>query len=1092
VTRSTASQTGNEESTPPVVERVDHRGNPNGLRVTFSELVSEATATDVGNYELDGGDLTIDSAELLENGKEVQLSGTWNFAIDSTHTLAVSDVEDLASTPNVIDPNPSTHEIVFSGGEGTLFDFNNGVPEDLGLCDNDKVRSSSSYKGSSFMGVTGGEGSQAGAALFTERRTVDQIKFEFKARIGDTSDTPADGFSFNVADDLPESVYPQSEEGYNATTDSIDGQGLMVAFDNWDSGGTDNSPSITVKYEGEVKGNVMTGQDEIPAIHQGDRWIDVSIDLQLNGTITVIYDGVTVFDQLDIGFTGLEDAQVGFGGRTGGAWESHWFDDLNINFQGGEVGPVEIAAEGQPQDVEVEENSTATFEVEAGGAGPFTYQWMVNGEPIEGATSRSYTTGEVSPDMDGDEYTVEVSNEFSSISSDPAVLTVIADTVAPEIASVQATDSSFMTVDVVFNERVSADTAENADNYSVDNGVSITGATLQSDQVTVVLDTTEQDQGTVYTLTVNGVTDIAAAANATSNAQASWVSWAEIQGGIARWMYNHIGNFVTDVYTGPGDRPDGALPFGGNPSQNSTFETIFESPRDVAANYGALLQGWVTTPESGDYTCYVASDDNSQLYLSTDDDPANATQIASEPQWNAYRDWTGTTRRDPANPENRSEPQSLEAGQRYYVEAVFNEGGGGDGMEVAWVGPGDPPIANEDPSISGEFLSTLIPGKVEPTLVSQTPGDGGFDVGNDDTIELVLEDGNTGKAPVDPDSVVMTVNGQEVTPTITRNTDGAIPTTTIQYDPDPALEDLATHNIEVTVNYGDEQETYSWSFDTDVNVAGTFVEGTRFIEAEDWNYDSGQWVEGGNGGPTGDPYSGGAYQDLVGTPDVDYNDEGGGGGEPLYRYAPGTDPAAQPGPATVDFGFVDRGSFEVESNWKVGWTAPGQWMNYTRDFPEEETTYDVYANISSGGDDPNPTLQLVTGDPTQPDQTVEEVGEFSGAASGDWATAIFYKMHAPGDPDTPGQVTLSGVNTLRLTIGGQMDVNYLAFVPAEEVQPAPDISVELDDSGNITLEWSGTLYSAPEVTGPYTEVTGAESPIQVSPDEAEQYYKSGN
>ena len=55
---------------------------------------------------------------------------------------------------------------------------------------------------------------------------------------------------------------------------------------------------------------------------------------------------------------------------------------------------------------------------------------------------------------------------------------------------------------------------------------------------------------------------------------------------------------------------------------------------------------------------------------------------------------------------------------------------------------------------------------------------------------------------------------------------------------------------------------------------------------------------------------------------------------------------------------------------------------------------------------------------------------------------------------------------------------------------APEISVSLSE-GKVVLEWEGeaTLLSAPAVTGPWTEVTGASSPYQAVPAEKMMFYR---
>ena len=83
----------------------------------------------------------------------------------------------------------------------------------------------------------------------------------------------------------------------------------------------------------------------------------------------------------------------------------------------------------QPQDVEVKENETATFTVEATGSEPLSYQWQEskNGSDwtdIEGATAAEYTTGQTTMDMNGTQYRCVVKNNVNEVTSNAATLTV--------------------------------------------------------------------------------------------------------------------------------------------------------------------------------------------------------------------------------------------------------------------------------------------------------------------------------------------------------------------------------------------------------------------------------------------------------------------------------------------------------------------------------------------------------------------------------------------------------------------------------------------------------------------------------------------
>jgi hypothetical protein len=52
------------------------------------------------------------------------------------------------------------------------------------------------------------------------------------------------------------------------------------------------------------------------------------------------------------------------------------------------------------------------------------------------------------------------------------------------------------------------------------------------------------------------------------------------------------------------------------------------------------MMGYFYPPTDGDYVFYLCSDDNSQLFLSTDDNPNNKLLIAAETMWSAPRYYT--------------------------------------------------------------------------------------------------------------------------------------------------------------------------------------------------------------------------------------------------------------------------------------------------------------------------------------------------------------------------------------------------------------------------------------------------------------------
>src|SRR6185312_12379804 len=107
----------------------------------------------------------------------------------------------------------------------------------------------------------------------------------------------------------------------------------------------------------------------------------------------------------------------------------------------------------------------------------------------------------------------------------------------------------------------------------------------------------------------------------------------------------------------------------------------FEAPTDWAKHYLTRMRGYLRPPADGPYTFWVAGDDEAQLLLSTNQDPANVKQIASTPRATWPREWE-------RYPQQKSEPVLLKAGETYYIEALQRQWRGHDCLAVAWQGPG--------------------------------------------------------------------------------------------------------------------------------------------------------------------------------------------------------------------------------------------------------------------------------------------------------------------------------------------------------------------------------------------------------------------
>jgi hypothetical protein len=90
--------------------------------------------------------------------------------------------------------------------------------------------------------------------------------------------------------------------------------------------------------------------------------------------------------------------------------------------------------------------------------------------------------------------------------------------------------------------------------------------------------------------------------------------------------------------------------------------------------------------------------------LSSDDDPAGATVVASVSGYSNYDDWDKYA-------SQQSDPVQLYAGQRYYIEALHKENGGGDHVQVGVALPG------------GQMERSIPYHRLDPWLIQEIQAD---------------------------------------------------------------------------------------------------------------------------------------------------------------------------------------------------------------------------------------------------------------------------------------------------------------------------------------------------------------------------------
>jgi len=137
--------------------------------------------------------------------------------------------------------------------------------------------------------------------------------------------------------------------------------------------------------------------------------------------------------------------------------------------------------------------------------------------------------------------------------------------------------------------------------------------------------------------------------------------------------------------------------------QVSSLEFVQTDPNED--QFGQYIRGWIIPPVSGMYTFWIASDDSSELWLSTNHQKTTKSLVASVTGWTGFREWSKYA-------SQQTLPRLLVKGKSYYMEIYQRESGGGDHLSVAWSRPDAPPNSKEIISVphlssTGENLNEV-------------------------------------------------------------------------------------------------------------------------------------------------------------------------------------------------------------------------------------------------------------------------------------------------------------------------------------------------------------------------------------------------
>jgi len=304
----------------------------------------------------------------------------------------------------------------------------------------------------------------------------------------------------------------------------------------------------------------------------------------------------------------------------------------------------------------------------------------------------------------------------------------------------------------------------------------------------------------------------------------------------------------------------------------------------------------------------------------------------------------------------------------------------------------------------------LVAGQIDLPQISGLYPTGRQPFENTNTLSFTV---TSSGATIPASGIDINLDGVDVSSNLTIT--GTASTKSVVY---PSLQDNAPHLAIITV-------TNSLGHGIVLsNVFDTFTQSNYMVEAEDFDYNGGQFVT---------PWTPDAYATFGAVTNIDFQHTPFAGQAFTYRSD------GIPEDKTADFprqAFVDT----LGVDYDLTWFGNGDWANYTRVYPSG--SYYVYGRFSGLGGY-SMELDMVTSGAGTTNQLIKRLGRW-GTVGRSYSTYDWVPLR-DDTLSVPAVVKLGGQETLRIATTGNTNPNYFMLVPVTGIS----LSASRSNGSNI-------------------------------------------